>query len=54
MSLGGNGKCIENTAAKSLTNHFRFAWDNESLPASLMDDDNMKLLWDYTNIIIST
>ncbi|KAF6228249.1 hypothetical protein HO133_007979 [Letharia lupina] len=31
-----------------------FAWDNKSLPTSVMEDGDMKLLWDYTNVIIST
>ncbi len=31
----------------------RFAWGDMQLPRSTMEDFNMKLLWDQTNLIIS-
>ena len=31
----------------------RFAWGDMQLPRPTMQDPNMKLLWDHTNIIIS-
>lgn len=45
---------MDDAAAARLTDCLRLAWDNRSLPLSVMEDGNMKLLWDYTNIIIST
>lgn len=32
----------------------RFAWDNEGLSSSVIEQGDMTLLWKYTNIIVST
>lgn len=31
----------------------RYAWGDMQLPRSIMEDTNMKLVWDRTNIIVS-